>query len=108
LPASHFAELFDALEFNQLLRRDTHLLTGYVPNAESLQVISSLVDKLRAANPNLFYVLDPVMGDDGRMYVNPDVVPVYKTLAKKADLITPNDFEAECVVTFGLYWSVSN
>lgn len=40
-------------------------------------------------------VLDPVMGDQGRLYVNEDVVPVYRTLLRDADLILPNQFEAE-------------
>lgn len=43
-------------------------------------------------------VLDPVMGDNGRLYVNEDVVPAYKGLVKDADLILPNQFEAEYVV----------
>ena len=43
----------------------------------------------------IFLVLDPVMGDEGRMYVNQDVVPAYKTLLQDADLILPNQFEAE-------------
>lgn len=40
-------------------------------------------------------VLDPVMGDQGKLYVNEDVVPVYKNLLHDADLILPNQFEAE-------------
>lgn len=40
-------------------------------------------------------VLDPVMGDDGRLYVNEDVIPAYKGLLRDADLILPNQFEAE-------------
>jgi pyridoxine kinase len=39
--------------------------------------------------------LDPVMGDQGRLYVNGDVVPAYKEIIKQADLILPNQFEAE-------------
>lgn len=35
------------------------------------------------------------MGDNGRIYVNEDTVPVYKSLLKDADLILPNQFEAE-------------
>lgn len=35
------------------------------------------------------------MGDDGNIYVNEDVVPVYKSLIRDADLIIPNLFEAE-------------
>lgn len=40
-------------------------------------------------------VLDPVMGDQGRLYVNNDVVPAYKKVIPYADLILPNQFEAE-------------
>lgn len=40
-------------------------------------------------------VLDPVMGDQGRLYVDPDVVPVYQSLLHDADLMLPNQFEAE-------------
>lgn len=37
------------------------------------------------------------MGDQGRLYVNEDVVPAYKSLLRDADLILPNQFEAEYV-----------
>lgn len=37
------------------------------------------------------------MGDQGRLYVNDDVVPAYKNIIHYADLILPNQFEAECV-----------
>jgi pyridoxine kinase len=35
------------------------------------------------------------MGDAGHLYVAEDVVPVYKSLLRHADLILPNQFEAE-------------
>jgi pyridoxal/pyridoxine/pyridoxamine kinase len=44
-------------------------------------------------------VLDPVMGDEGKIYVSEEVVPAYKNLLKDADLILPNQFEAEYVYT---------
>ncbi|KAJ5678476.1 uncharacterized protein N7477_004109 [Penicillium maclennaniae] len=44
---------------------------------------------------SFFWVLDPVMGDQGRLYVNDDVVPAYKEIIQHADLILPNQFEAE-------------
>lgn len=37
------------------------------------------------------------MGDEGRLYVSEDVVPVYKSLLRDAHLILPNQFEAEYV-----------
>ena len=44
---------------------------------------------------NQVLVLDPVMGDEGYIYVNEDVIPVYKNILHDADLILPNQFEAE-------------
>ena len=40
-------------------------------------------------------VLDPVMGDNGKLYIPEDEVPEYKSLLREADLILPNQFEAE-------------
>lgn len=42
-------------------------------------------------------VLDPVMGDNGKLYIPEDEVPQYKALLREADLILPNQFEAESV-----------
>lgn len=43
-----------------------------------------------------FPVCDPVMGDNGKMYVPEDILPVYRdVLLPLADIITPNQFEAE-------------
>ncbi|GAA5949027.1 hypothetical protein JCM10213_003194 [Rhodosporidiobolus nylandii] len=77
------------------LLRQSHLLTGYVPGADALKVVVRAVDRLRAINPSLVYVLDPVMGDDGRIYVSESVIPIYKALLPRATCATPNYFEAE-------------
>ena len=42
-------------------------------------------------------VLDPVMGDEGRLYVSEEVIPLYKSLLRDAHLVLPNQFEAEYV-----------
>lgn len=39
------------------------------------------------------------MGDEGKIYVSEEVVPAYKSLLRDADLILPNQFEAEYVPT---------
>ncbi|KAF9181891.1 hypothetical protein BGZ51_005124 [Haplosporangium sp. Z 767] len=44
---------------------------------------------------HILTVLDPVMGDNGQLYVQPDVIPVYRELIKFASAITPNQFEAD-------------
>jgi pyridoxine kinase len=45
-------------------------------------------------------VLDPVMGDNGKLYIPEDEVPQYKKLLREADLILPNQFEAEFVIPY--------
>ncbi|GAA5986006.1 hypothetical protein JCM10908_006368 [Rhodotorula pacifica] len=92
--AAHLEDVFSALDANGLLRQ-SHLLTGYVPGADALKVVVRAVDRLRAVNPKLVYVLDPVMGDDGRIYVSESVIPIYKALLPRATCATPNYFEAE-------------
>ncbi|KAI9319977.1 pyridoxal kinase [Dichotomocladium elegans] len=50
---------------------------------------------LKRINPNLIFVCDPVMGDWGRLYVAPEIVPLYRNIMKTVDIATPNQFEAE-------------
>lgn len=73
------------------------LLTGYVPSAEAVEETGRIGVDLRKRFPNLLWVLDPVLGDDGRLYVSEAVIPVYRNILKTGcvTLITPNQFEAE-------------
>uniref|UniRef100_T1GRQ4 pyridoxal kinase n=1 Tax=Megaselia scalaris TaxID=36166 RepID=T1GRQ4_MEGSC len=65
LQEKELADLFEGLEKNNLLQHYSHLLTGYIGNASFLRQVSAIVKKLREINPNLIYVCDPVMGDNG-------------------------------------------
>ena len=38
------------------------------------------------------------MGDQGELYVHENVIPAYKSILRDADLILPNQFEAEYVL----------
>ncbi len=82
------------------------LLSGYVPGADALAAVGTIGKdlKLKAEMKpgSFFWVLDPVMGDQGRLYVSGDVLPVYKSLLPHADLILPNQFEAELVDSAGI------
>ena len=41
-------------------------------------------------------VCDPVMGDNGKMYVPAELLPLYREqIVPLADIITPNQYEAE-------------
>ncbi|KAG0598656.1 hypothetical protein M758_12G091300 [Ceratodon purpureus] len=87
--------LIEGLEANDLLHY-THLLTGYIGSVSFLETVLRVVKKLRTVNPNLIYVCDPVMGDDGKFFVKPELLPVYREkVVPVATMITPNHFEAE-------------
>ncbi|KAI5644372.1 phosphomethylpyrimidine kinase domain-containing protein [Phthorimaea operculella] len=74
----------------------THFLTGYSRSPDSLKQIAGIIKKLREKNPKLIYVCDPVMGDNGKMYVPEEILPVYRDIVVPlADILTPNQFEAE-------------
>ncbi|KAK5646487.1 hypothetical protein RI129_004951 [Pyrocoelia pectoralis] len=87
-------ELIEGLTINGL-DRYTHLLTGYIGSPLVLNRIASFLSDLKTKNPNLVYVCDPVMGDNGKMYVRSELLPIYKELVAIADIITPNQFEVE-------------
>mmetsp|Transcript_8791 Transcript_8791/g.18788 ORF Transcript_8791/g.18788 Transcript_8791/m.18788 type:complete len:222 (-) Transcript_8791:204-869(-) len=52
--------------------------------------------KLRSWNKDFTYVCDPVMGDEGRLYVQPDIVEGFRQhIVPLASVIVPNQYEAE-------------
>jgi pyridoxine kinase len=55
--------LIDGLDQNGLLEGYSHMLTGYIGSATFLDAIDGIVDRVKAKNPNLKYVCDPVLGD---------------------------------------------
>lgn len=99
-----------------------------MPSPGVVSCVKEAVSQLRETNPDLIYMLDPVMvrnmdffvsvlrlaesleffltfsicffqltqGDIGRgMYVNPDVLPIYRSMLPLASVISPNQFEAQ-------------
>ncbi|CAK7244878.1 MAG: Putative pyridoxal kinase [Sporothrix thermara] len=96
--ADEIWSLYEGLKQSYLDNFDM-MLSGYVPGAASVEVVGRIAEDLRkrtASHPgDFFWVLDPVMGDNGRLYVADDVAPAYKKLLDHADLILPNQFEAE-------------
>lgn len=87
----------EGLQPNGLLKGITHLLTGYIRSRDVLEAVRELIDLLaleNATNESLWYLCDPVLGDNGRLYVPDAMVEAYRdVLIPKAHLITPNAFE---------------
>lgn len=95
LDAAHLQSVFEGMEKNGLLRYG-RILSGYTPSPTALSVVSGFVKKMRSYNPELVYLLDPVMGDMGRgYYVDKECLPLYQELMSSATIICPNQFEAQ-------------
>lgn len=76
------------------------LLTGYLPSASAVKAVGRIGADLKEHNLEFVWLLDPVMGDEGSMYVKPDVVPAYKAILKTHGLVTivtPNYYEVELI-----------
>lgn len=96
--AQEITDLWEDLKQSYLDRFDM-MLSGYVPGAAAVEAVGNIAkelkEKSRGRPGSFFWVLDPVMGDNGKLYVADDVVPAYRGLVQHADLILPNQFEAE-------------
>eukprot|EP00730_Choanoeca_flexa_P017556 TRINITY_DN8470_c0_g2_i4.p1 TRINITY_DN8470_c0_g2~~TRINITY_DN8470_c0_g2_i4.p1 ORF type:complete len:295 (+),score=47.95 TRINITY_DN8470_c0_g2_i4:56-940(+) len=96
LTADDLWQLYLGLEKNQLISDYSHVLTGYVGSGDFLSTLGKMVTKLKSVNQSLKYVCDPVLGDNGKLYVPEELVAMYKQeIVPLADIMTPNQFELE-------------
>ena len=74
------------------------ILTGFVGSARQFDIIEDFINYFKNAGTKV--IVDPVMGDDGRIYssYNSDMCSRMKELVRRADIITPNLTEA-CILT---------
>ncbi|KAL8610089.1 hypothetical protein ACOMHN_045486 [Nucella lapillus] len=89
------ADLFEGLRVSSLLQF-SYVLTGLSVKLCFLETVAETMAEMKKADPNLVYLCDPVMGDNGEFYVSKELVPIYREkLIPLADIITPNQFELE-------------
>ena len=87
--------LLDGMHRNGLLAA-SHVLTGYMGSAETIRAVLRALPLLRSARPDVQFWCDPVLGDNGRLYVPPALVDVYRDeVVPHAYALLPNQFEAE-------------
>ncbi|KAK4490541.1 hypothetical protein RD792_001223 [Penstemon davidsonii] len=97
--SNHTGKLLISLHSNRL-RPETRVShfqgTGYIGSVSFLNTVLKVVDKLRSIHPGLTYVCDPVLGDQGKLYVPEEMISVYREkVVPVASMLTPNQFEAE-------------
>jgi pyridoxine kinase len=70
------------------------VISGYLGSAAQAEAIARLVAAVRKANPDALYLCDPVVGDEGGLYVAAETAAAVRDLLLPlADIATPNLFE---------------
>lgn len=96
VPPAELAELLRGLKGLGVLKDCSAVLSGYLGEAGTAAVVSDAVASAKSANPRAIYLLDPVIGDGGRVFVRPGVPEmIAERLVPLADICTPNVFELE-------------
>lgn len=75
------------------------VMTGYFGSADQVVVTAHLIEELKKKNPDLIFFCDPVVGDEGGLYVGEDIAQnIVKYLLPLADILKPNRSELEWIV----------
>ena len=99
-PASQIQEIISGIENLDLFPTCHAVLSGYLGDAETAEIVADVVTRVKTANPTAIFFCDPVMGDDAKgLYVPNTVADAIKTiLVKKSDVLTPNRFELAQII----------
>ncbi|MBS5217497.1 pyridoxamine kinase [uncultured Sutterella sp.] len=66
------------------------IYTGYLGSPRQIRIVADFIERFRT--PDTLVVVDPVLGDNGRLYnkITDEMVSEMRTLAARADVLTPN------------------
>jgi pyridoxine kinase len=94
LPAETLASVFEGLAADAVLGEVDAVLTGYLGGDEQVAIVLDIVERVKAANAKAVFVCDPVLGDEGKLFVADELADaIINSLAPNADWLTPNLFE---------------
>jgi pyridoxine kinase len=97
VPATEVAALVQGLDARGVFGRCDAILSGYLGEAATAQVVADAVARMRAAHSGTLFCCDPVIGEVGRgVYVGEGIPEAFRDqLVPLADVVTPNPFELE-------------
>lgn len=89
-----FASMLEGVEANGGFENLDAVLTGYFATPGQVTIAAEAIRKVRKLNEKSIIAVDPIIGDEGRLYV-PETVAraVRDQLLPLADFVTPNAFE---------------
>src|SRR5688500_12085064 len=86
---------------NQFWHHYTHILTGYLSTVGVALRVADAIPHIRqecerSGGGAITYVCDPVLGDNGKLYLPKEFVAAYRQrLVPLADVLLPNQTECE-------------
>ncbi|MCD6045110.1 MAG: pyridoxal/pyridoxine/pyridoxamine kinase [Gammaproteobacteria bacterium] len=89
----HIHQVILGLETLNLIPSCQAILSGYMGSEAICHEVAETVKRFKAKNPALLYLCDPVIGNQ-HCFVKPEVLEFFKHHLV-ADIITPNQYEAE-------------
>ena len=91
----HIKNIVQGINDLGLISKCQAVLSGYMGSKDICDAVQDIVRDLKTSNKDLIYLCDPVMGNNN-CFVKPEVVEFFKSKLI-ADIVTPNQFEAETI-----------
>jgi pyridoxine kinase len=93
-PAPLMQEMIEKLEKLGALKNCPAVMTGYFADAGQVKVAAQAIAHIKKQNSSCIILVDPVIGDDGALYVpQPVAEAIRDQLVPLATIATPNAFE---------------
>lgn len=104
VPAEQFGSMLEGVAAHGLFGLFDAVLTGYFASVEQVEIAAAAIQEIRNAprtrgetraySDRVLVVVDPIIGDEGALYVEEEVAAAIRDLLLPlADIITPNVFE---------------
>jgi pyridoxine kinase len=89
-----FIDLLAGLEKLDGVMSADALMTGYIGSKGQIEPLAQFIDNFSRKNTSIPMIIDPAIGDNGRLYVSVEIARGIAThLLPCAKIITPNQFE---------------
>jgi pyridoxine kinase len=96
VPATELEKMLAALEADGCWPSLDAVFTGYFPSRHAVDVAARAIARTRAVNPRVEVLVDPILGDKGRLYIAEDTATAIRDLLLPlASVATPNLFELQ-------------
>jgi len=94
--AKELTGMLNALEQDGCWPMLDAVFTGYFASPEAVMAVADAVARIKAAKPAVRVLVDPIIGDGGRLYVPEATAEAIRdALLPLADIATPNLFELQ-------------